>query len=623
MKISLTIINTTNADSHKIIQLPKLPSLPPKLPSLPPKLHSLPPKLHSLPPKLPSLPPKLPSLPPKLPSLPPKLPSLPPKLPNILHLLDKDIYIVDSCSYGYYRCCATLSWWRKCGRGSIEDPEFISALERQYLAGLSAFSPYPLKEIITVRDCPVDEIWRRKLYSLYKANRTGKSQVGGLLKHLNKRFSHEFGICLRVNTAEADDTIAILVQWLIRNKKNKKIYILTSDSDYIQLKEPNVTIIDPRQGYTPLQGKSLETKLCRGDKSDNIPASIGHRLIRNLIDMNYIPRSVQNKVLMAALGPSYPYSVMDRPQSIQLGLCCMRMDMRSAKPPVFCGRTLRLETVRKKGLQEIYTKATQNCYDLLTILKQCIKDGIRVMRISSDIFPHKGNPQIDDYSLDFAQPILDQIGSLSREYRIRLTFHPGQYNVVGTPHEDIFSKTVSELDWHAEVLDRMGCDNDSIMVVHGGGIYGNKPLTIERWINNFYRLPERVQRRLVLENCEKCFHIRDCLYISDRVGVPVVFDTHHFECYSILHPKEDLGQASDYMKDVMNTWHRRGIKPKFHISEQRQGSNVGAHSDLIQTIPDYILNLQDIDLMVEAKHKELAIFHLWKLYPQLNPSNQS
>ena len=160
------------------------------------------------------------------------------------------------------------------------------------------------------------------------------------------------------------------------------------------------------------------------------------------------------------------------------------------------------------------------------------------------------------------------------------------------------------------------------MVVHGGGVYGDKEKTIERWIKQFHLLPENVKKRLVLENCEKCFSIEDCLRIGQAVNIPVVFDTHHYECYCKLHDDHNLRPARIYIPAILQTWHARGIKPKFHVSEQGPG-RVGHHSDFIETIPDYLMDIPSkfgicIDIMIEAKAKEQAIFKLYKKYPELN-----
>jgi UV DNA damage endonuclease len=166
----------------------------------------------------------------------------------------------------------------------------------------------------------------------------------------------------------------------------------------------------------------------------------------------------------------------------------------------------------------------------------------------------------------------------------------------------------------------------AVMIVHGGGVYGNKSETMRRWVKRYFELSERIRRRLVLEHCEKSYSIRDCLAISeaiyerDGLGIPVVFDTHHYSCYNMLHAEEQLEPASEYMPKVLKTWERRQIKPLFHISEQRIGSSIGTHSDLIDTIPQYLLDLDSpIDLEVEAKLKEQAIQRLYQRYPYLNP----
>lgn len=280
-----------------------------------------------------------------------------------------------------------------------------------------------------------------------------------------------------------------------------------------------------------------------------------------------------------------------------------------------------LRTLEEQGIEILKNKIIQNLEDTLTLMKWNKNNNINVFRLSSELFPHKSNPKAQDYTFDFAEKLLKKIGKKGKKYGQRLTFHPGQYNVVGSPNEKAFHQTVLDLSYHAEVLDLMDTPKDSIMVVHGGGVYGDKEKTKQRWCENFRRLPENVQDRLVIENCEKCFNIEDCLEISQKVNIPVVFDTHHYDCYKQLHPETPLKKAKKYMPDILETWRRRGIKPKFHISEQGTG-RIGHHSDFIEEIPKYLLNIPEkfninIDIMVEAKAKEAAIKRLHDKYPFL------
>ena len=203
-----------------------------------------------------------------------------------------------------------------------------------------------------------------------------------------------------------------------------------------------------------------------------------------------------------------------------------------------------------------------------------------------------------------------------------MTFHPGHFNCIGSPSDDVIEHTIRDLDYHASILDIMELGNDSVMVIHGGGIYGDKDKTIGRWCENYMKMPDNIKRRLVLENCERNFSIEDCLKVSERVNIPVVFDTHHYDCYNIMHPNEKLDTPANYIPKILETWKRRNIKPKFHVSEQGAGK-CGHHSDYIETIPYYLLEIPEkydtnIDIMIEAKMKEKAIFKLYEKYPFLS-----
>ena len=183
--------------------------------------------------------------------------------------------------------------------------------------------------------------------------------------------------------------------------------------------------------------------------------------------------------------------------------------------------------------------------------------------------------------------------------------------------------TINDLEYHADVLDLLGMDKHSVMVIHGGGTYGDIEATKQRWCENYKKLPDKIKRRLVLENCERNFSIVDCLDVSKKCGVPIVFDTHHFDCYIRLHPDESFETAEYYIPLILETW--KDIKPKFHVSEQGDG-RVGKHSDYIEILPEYLLEIPErygvnIDIMIEAKMKELSIEKLYEKYPQCNCLN--
>ena len=242
-------------------------------------------------------------------------------------------------------------------------------------------------------------------------------------------------------------------------------------------------------------------------------------------------------------------------------------------------------------------------------------NGIHVFRLSSEMFPHISNPELfkfdeaagrEYYSLEWAQEKLGEIGALATELSIRLTFHPGQFNQVGAKDEKVFIKTMVDLNWHARVLEMLGAAN-AVMVVHGGGTYGDKAATIKRWETNYHRLPEVVKRFLVLENCEKCYSVEDLLPLCKACNIPLVYDTHHYTCYTILHPDEPQPPIEDMIPDVLETWKRRESNQNF-ISVNKVldvvDITVTIYSKFLQHVIDIPKKMGiSIDLMMKRKRR--------------------
>ena len=320
---------------------------------------------------------------------------------------------------------------------------------------------------------------------------------------------------------------------------------------------------------------------------------------------------------------------------IQLGLCCLNTKLRSQKPTVFMSRSMIQKTMEDiDGIDIAKQRSFQNIKDIKTMIDWNIENDINVMRLSSNIFPHLSNWKMtkcetmvdpilfEEYqTLDWCRTELEDIGKYANDKKHRLTFHPGQYNQVGAQSREVYEKTILDLGLHAKIFDIMGMGPNSIMVIHGGGVYKNKGETIDRWKRQFLEMPEAIRDRLVFENCEKSYCIEDIIPISEYLNIPIVHDTHHYTCFKHYNPTVNQKSADDLMIPVLDTWRRRNIKPKFHISEQGSG-RVGHHSDFVEVIPKYLLDIpikhnRDIDIMIEAKKKEQAILRLHDKYPNL------
>jgi len=310
-------------------------------------------------------------------------------------------------------------------------------------------------------------------------------------------------------------------------------------------------------------------------------------------------------------------------KNIRLGLCCINNTLRNPiktkddkiKPkPIFCSRSCTRDTFTVEKAKEL---SLQNVNDIIPILEWNHSHGINHLRLSSEIFPHYTDKECQSYTMDFSISSLQKAGEVANKLGHRITMHPAQWNQIGAKTEEVFESTVTDLSHHADILDYMNIDDNGILCIHGGGIYGDKESTMKRWIQQFDDLPSKVKKRIAIENCEKCYSVEDVLQLSQRCNIPVIYDTHHYYCYSLYHPNETQKPIEDQIPLILDSWKNR--RPLFHISEQKPDKPIGTHSDMIENIPGHLLEIPDlystpIDIEVEAKDKEKAIFYLMNKY---------
>ncbi|KAG9299211.1 hypothetical protein G9A89_013859 [Geosiphon pyriformis] len=303
----------------------------------------------------------------------------------------------------------------------------------------------------------------------------------------------------------------------------------------------------------------------------------------------------------------------------RLGYACLNMYLRNQKPSVFCSRTCRLETVKEKGMEHVKELGRQNAKDLLALVKFNEEHNIKFMRVSSQMFPFASHEEYG-YSLDYCKEELQAVGQYAAKFGHRLTMHPGQYTQLGSPKENVVRKSIRDLSYHAELLDLMGSPPDSIMIIHMGGTFGDKEETFKRFEVNYKELPEPIKKRLVLENDETCYNVQELLPLCQKMSIPLVLDWHHHSINPGTLLDHDLLKL---ISAINKTWTDRGLKPKQHYSETRRGAQTAmemrAHSDRVVKLPPCD---PDMDLMIEAKDKEQAVFQLYQIY-NLNPVDPS
>ncbi|KAJ2896067.1 UV-damage endonuclease [Zalerion maritima] len=272
------------------------------------------------------------------------------------------------------------------------------------------------------------------------------------------------------------------------------------------------------------------------------------------------------------------------------------------------------------GAQYVKSLGLKNAEDLAKLIRWNEEFGIRFLRISSEMFPFASH-ETYGYSLDFAGHVLREAGRLVARWGHRISAHPGQYTQIASPRDEVVTASIRDLEYHDQMLSLLDLpgqqDKDAVMIIHMGGTHGDKTATLTRFRHNYTtRLSEGVKRRLVLENDDVSWSLHDLLPVCEDLDIPLVFDWHH---HNIVYDGKELRPGSkdvcSLLPRILNTWKSKGITPKMHYSEPTKGAAtrtaIRKHSPRVERLPPCP---EDMDLMIEAKDKEQAVFELMRRY---------
>ncbi len=291
---------------------------------------------------------------------------------------------------------------------------------------------------------------------------------------------------------------------------------------------------------------------------------------------------------------------------MNLGYACINMSMGKK---VTTNRAMVKKTFESKGLDYVSELALANSKDIIKILEWNRLNGIYFFRLSSAIIPwgdHIDLTQLKDYKEIKSE--LKKAGDFAKFWGMRINSHPGPFVVLTSPNEQVVSNAIADLELHGRIFDMMGLEKSHFnnINIHCNGVYGDKKSAMDRFIKNFQRLSNSVKMRLTVENDDKAsmYSVKDLMYIYEETGIPIVFDYHHHQfCTGGLTEEEALKlAATTWPKDIGQEVHYSESKA---LHENNNKEKPQAHSDYINALPNtYGL---DLDIMVEAKAKELAI----------------
>ena len=250
-----------------------------------------------------------------------------------------------------------------------------------------------------------------------------------------------------------------------------------------------------------------------------------------------------------------------------------------------------------------------NLEGLREVLKYNVRNNIHFYRLNSSLIPLATHKEVTYNYQDLIQNDLKEIGQYIKQNRIRIDTHPDQYCVLNSTKKEVVLNAINMLEYEAYILNALNLKNP-IIILHIGSKENSKEEGLQRFIKNFFNLKPNIQKMIALENDDKVYNIKDTLNLCQKLNIPMVLDYHHHVC------NNDGLQIEDFIEDIFNTWHEK--KPKIHFSSPKSylKKEFRSHHDYID-VQEFIkfLNFlkkynKDLDIMIEAKMKDEALFRL-------------
>jgi UV DNA damage endonuclease len=269
--------------------------------------------------------------------------------------------------------------------------------------------------------------------------------------------------------------------------------------------------------------------------------------------------------------------------------------------PCSSSSTFRLASYNEERLVQT---VTNNLDCLRQILAYNQEHGLLFFRMSSDLVPFASHPVNTFNWQTYFAPIFREIGDYIKQHDMRISMHPDQFVVLNSPKPETVHNSIAELVYQGSVMDLMGLDSTAKLQIHGGGAYGDKSTAIARFVEVYHQLPEPVKARLVVENDDRTYGLRECLKIQEHTGIPILFDNFHHECN---HNGEPMREA---ILLAAQTWGEEDGVLMMDYSSQQPGERRGKHVTSIQEelFREFMEQLEGIeaDIMLEIKDKEAS-----------------
>mgnify|MGYP002817786692 FL=1 len=340
-----------------------------------------------------------------------------------------------------------------------------------------------------------------------------------------------------------------------------------------------------------------------------------------------------------------------------LGLTCISEQLKEKDKKKYSFQTMTrkrfndlcVKESKDEAINQLSQRIIHNIRTTQYILRHCITNNIVHYRLSSALFPLLTDPTLDLSleSLPNYSTIKNELrfaGLIAFSFKISISIHPDQFNVLASTNEMSVAKSIKELNFQSDIMDMMGLpqDHTAPMNIHINGTppeieSNDDPDAVknarikemaERFYNNLMRCQPGVFNRLTIENEDKGFWNVDNIlafskYIFKKYGfnLPICYDNLHDFC----NPSEELN-TSFQAERCAYTWVNplkqddHFVAPVFHWSEGKP-EKPRAHADYfaLGNFPPHIAidPNKPVKWECEVKQKDKAISLLKKNLQQI------
>lgn len=297
---------------------------------------------------------------------------------------------------------------------------------------------------------------------------------------------------------------------------------------------------------------------------------------------------------------------------VRLGFVAMSMELKNASPSQTMTYTQFSKIPdREAAIRRLERIALKNIENTRRILAHCASSDIRFYRFTSRLIPLANHEELADWDyITPLKPSLRNLGDFIKTEQIRVDFHPVHFVLLNSSNKDIMKNSLKTLFMHYLFLKNMGIDPIHRSVLHVGGQYNDPEKALERFVENWMHVPQKLQQMIMLENDDTSFTLEDTLYLCEKLGIPLVFDYHHH-----LANHKNANWENDWER-IVHTWKHSPLPIKMHISSPKSKKQFRHQADFVdvQMLFKFLQEIKgsvpQIDCMIEAKKKDAALFQL-------------